>query len=67
MTTLEYQRVLVIGGGFAGMPRRCRMVVENSGRLCHIEIEEGSMNEHAQIMRDSGIGPAYLIPKETSQ
>jgi hypothetical protein len=49
------------------MPRRCRMVVENSGRLCHIEIEEGSMNEHAQIMRDSGIGPAYLIPKETSQ
>jgi len=32
---------------------RCRMVVENSSRLCQIEIEDGSMDEHAQIMRDS--------------
>ena len=32
---------------------RCRMVVENSARLCQIEIEGGSKDEHAQIMRDS--------------
>ena len=32
---------------------RCRMVVENSGRLGEIEIHNGDRNEHAQIMRDS--------------
>lgn len=32
---------------------RCRMVVENSGRLGEIEIEGGDKMEHAGIMRDS--------------
>ncbi|MBI5717199.1 MAG: FAD-dependent oxidoreductase [Burkholderiales bacterium] len=32
---------------------RCRMVVENSARLGQIEIEGGSKDEHAQLMRDS--------------
>lgn len=32
---------------------RCRMVVENSGRLGQIEIEGGDKEEHARIMRDS--------------
>jgi 2-polyprenyl-6-methoxyphenol hydroxylase-like FAD-dependent oxidoreductase len=32
---------------------RCRMVVENSRRLCEIEISGGSKQEHAQIMRNS--------------
>ncbi|MDQ1120471.1 MULTISPECIES: FAD-dependent oxidoreductase [Pseudoxanthomonas] len=32
---------------------RCRMVVENSGRLADIEIHEGSREEHASIMRVS--------------
>jgi hypothetical protein len=29
------------------------MVVENSLRLCEIEIQGGSKEEHAQIMRES--------------
>lgn len=32
---------------------RCRMVVQNSERLCKIEIEGGDKAEHAQIMRSS--------------
>jgi len=32
---------------------RCRMVVENSARLGDIEINHGSKDAHAQIMRDS--------------
>jgi len=32
---------------------RCRMVVENSGRLADIEIEGGSREEHASIMQVS--------------
>lgn len=32
---------------------RCRMVVENSGRLCDIEIQGGDKAEHAGIMRQS--------------
>ncbi|MBJ7538642.1 FAD-dependent oxidoreductase [Marinomonas transparens] len=32
---------------------RCRMVVENSARLCHIEINGGDKNEHSKIMGQS--------------
>jgi len=32
---------------------RCRMVVENSGRLGEIEITGGDKAEHARIMRES--------------
>jgi 2-polyprenyl-6-methoxyphenol hydroxylase-like FAD-dependent oxidoreductase len=32
---------------------RCRMVVQNSERLCRIEIEDGDKEEHARIMRES--------------
>ncbi len=32
---------------------RCRMVVENSGRLADIEIHGGSREEHASIMQQS--------------
>lgn len=32
---------------------RCRMVVENSGRLCQIEIDGGDKAEHASIMKTS--------------
>ncbi len=32
---------------------RCRMVVENSGRLGEIEIDGGDKEEHARIMRES--------------
>ena len=32
---------------------RCRMVVENSGRLAEIEIHGGSREEHASLMRQS--------------
>jgi 2-polyprenyl-6-methoxyphenol hydroxylase-like FAD-dependent oxidoreductase len=32
---------------------RCRMVVENSGRLGEIEIAHGDKAEHAQLMRES--------------
>jgi 2-polyprenyl-6-methoxyphenol hydroxylase-like FAD-dependent oxidoreductase len=34
---------------------RCRMVIENSERLCRIETEHGDMVEHARIMRESAI------------
>lgn len=40
---------------------RCRMVVENSGRLGDIEIEGGDKEEHARIMRDSMIALAQPI------
>jgi 2-polyprenyl-6-methoxyphenol hydroxylase-like FAD-dependent oxidoreductase len=40
---------------------RCRMVVENSFRLGQIEMEGGSKDEHAQIMRDSLIALAQPI------
>jgi 2-polyprenyl-6-methoxyphenol hydroxylase-like FAD-dependent oxidoreductase len=40
---------------------RCRMVVENSFRLGQIEMEGGSRDEHAQIMRDSLIALAQPI------
>lgn len=32
---------------------RCRMVIQNSERLCRIEIEGGDKEEHARIMRES--------------
>ena len=32
---------------------RCRLVVDNSGRLGQIEMEGGSKDEHAQIMRST--------------
>jgi 2-polyprenyl-6-methoxyphenol hydroxylase-like FAD-dependent oxidoreductase len=32
---------------------RCRMVVQNSERLCRIEMEGGDKQEHAQLMRES--------------
>jgi 2-polyprenyl-6-methoxyphenol hydroxylase-like FAD-dependent oxidoreductase len=34
---------------------RCRMVVENSEKLCRIEMENGDKAEHARIMRESTI------------
>jgi 2-polyprenyl-6-methoxyphenol hydroxylase-like FAD-dependent oxidoreductase len=40
---------------------RCRMVVENSARLGQIEVEGGSKDEHAQIMRDSMMALAQPI------
>ena len=32
---------------------RCRMVIENSERLCRLEMEDGDKAEHARIMRES--------------
>lgn len=32
---------------------RCRLVVQNSERLCRIEIEGGDKQEHARLMRES--------------
>ena len=32
---------------------RCRMVIENSEKLCRIEMEHGDMAEHGRIMRES--------------
>ena len=32
---------------------RCRLVVQNSERLCRIEIDGGDKQEHARIMRES--------------
>ncbi|MGC2774750.1 MAG: FAD-dependent oxidoreductase [Bradyrhizobium sp.] len=40
---------------------RCRMVIENSERLCRIEMENGDKAEHARIMRDSMMELAQLI------
>ena len=40
---------------------RCRMVVENSGRLGQIEIEGGDKAEHSTIMRESMIALAKPI------
>jgi 2-polyprenyl-6-methoxyphenol hydroxylase-like FAD-dependent oxidoreductase len=40
---------------------RCRMVVQNSARLGQIEMEGGSKDEHAQIMRDSLMALAQPI------
>ena len=40
---------------------RCRMVVENSGRLGEIEIAGGDKEEHARIMRDSLVALAQPI------
>jgi 2-polyprenyl-6-methoxyphenol hydroxylase-like FAD-dependent oxidoreductase len=40
---------------------RCRMVVENSGRLGEIEIAGGDKQEHAAIMRDSLMKLAQAI------
>lgn len=40
---------------------RCRMVVENSGRLGDIEIEGGDKEEHAKIMRESMMALAKPI------
>ncbi len=40
---------------------RCRMVVENSGRLGEIEIEGGDKQEHARLMRDSMMALAQPI------
>ena len=40
---------------------RCRMVVENSGRLADIEIHGGSREEHASIMQQSMTSLAHAI------
>ncbi len=40
---------------------RCRMVVDNSARLGHIEMEGGSKEEHGQIMRESLMALAQAI------
>jgi len=40
---------------------RCRMVVENSGRLGEIEIADGDKDEHGRIMRESLIALAQPI------
>jgi 2-polyprenyl-6-methoxyphenol hydroxylase-like FAD-dependent oxidoreductase len=40
---------------------RCRMVVENSARLCHIEINDGDKAEHSKIMMESNIALAQPI------
>lgn len=40
---------------------RCRMVVENSERLCRIEMEGGDKAEHAAIMRESMMALAKAI------
>jgi 2-polyprenyl-6-methoxyphenol hydroxylase-like FAD-dependent oxidoreductase len=40
---------------------RCKMVVENSGRLAQIEIEGGDKEEHTNIMRESMIALAKPI------
>lgn len=40
---------------------RCRMVVENSGRLCEIEIHGGDKDEHQRIMRESLMALAQPI------
>lgn len=40
---------------------RCKLVVENSGRLAQIEIEGGDKAEHSAIMRDSHIALAKAI------
>ncbi|MBL0420181.1 FAD-dependent oxidoreductase [Ramlibacter sp. AW1] len=40
---------------------RCRMVVENSGRLCDLEIQGGDKAEHAQVMRESLMALAQPI------
>lgn len=40
---------------------RCRMVVENSARLCEIEIHDGDKAEHSQIMRESLIALSQPI------
>jgi 2-polyprenyl-6-methoxyphenol hydroxylase-like FAD-dependent oxidoreductase len=40
---------------------RCRMVVENSGRLGEIEIAGGDKEEHATIMRQSLMALAQPI------
>lgn len=40
---------------------RCRMVVENSGRLGEIEIAGGDKEEHSRIMRDTLIALAQPI------
>ena len=37
---------------------RCRMVVENSGRLAEIEVTNGDRAEHATIMKESGMALA---------
>lgn len=40
---------------------RCRMVVENSARLCEIEIAGGDKEEHSRIMRDSMMALAQPV------
>ncbi|MEK8029787.1 FAD-dependent oxidoreductase [Ideonella sp. DXS29W] len=40
---------------------RCRMVVENSGRLGEIEMAHGDMDEHARLMRESLMALAQPI------
>jgi 2-polyprenyl-6-methoxyphenol hydroxylase-like FAD-dependent oxidoreductase len=40
---------------------RCRMVVENSGRLGEIEIAGGDKAEHGRIMRETLVALAQAI------
>jgi succinate dehydrogenase/fumarate reductase flavoprotein subunit len=71
MTTHASLRVLVVAGGFAGMSTAVELhkrgaevdlfEIDPGWRLCQIEIEDGSMDEHAQIMRDSLMALAQPI------
>ena len=53
----ELQTADQLMAGLAGFEdrrwERCRMIVENSGRLCDIETQKGDMQEHAQLMQIS--------------
>ncbi len=41
--------------------QRCRMTIENSEKICRIEMEHGDMAEHARIMRESIVALAAPI------
>ncbi|WP_321854135.1 FAD-dependent oxidoreductase [Paraburkholderia tropica] len=53
----ELAQAATLADGLAGFERRrwerCRMVVENSGRLGELEITGGDKAEHSRIIRDS--------------
>jgi 2-polyprenyl-6-methoxyphenol hydroxylase-like FAD-dependent oxidoreductase len=61
----ELGRVADVSGALAAFEarrwERCRMVVENSGRLGEIEIAGGDKEEHAHIMRTSLMALAQPI------
>ncbi|MDO9287092.1 MAG: FAD-dependent monooxygenase, partial [Aquabacterium sp.] len=61
----ELGRTAVVGEALAAFEarrwERCRMVVQNSGRLGDIEIAGGDKEEHARIMRESLMALAQPI------